>query len=159
MRRVALSLLLLAGCDGEPTAASPPAAVPSDVAWIDVDSRARLAEVAAEAVAANKGLMLDVRADWCVPCKELEAKTFTDEGLRTALQERFVAVRLDVTDPTPDAESLQGMVGGAAMPWVVFWSMSKDDAKAFREGEIPPPAKTVSTYVSAEELLALLPAV
>lgn len=148
--------MLLAGCEDEAGEAPAPVQAPG-VAWVDVDTKAELLEVAARAAAERKGLMLDVRADWCVPCKELERKTFTDEAVRKALHARFITARLDVTEPSPDAEALQGMVGGAAMPWVVFWSMTDEDAKAFAQGELPPPAKTVSTFVSAEELLPLLP--
>lgn len=100
--------------------------------------------------------MLDVRADWCVPCRELESKTFADPDVVSLLDRRFVAARLDVTDPKPAAEALQMQVGGSAMPWVIFWPMTSEQAEAFAKGEVPPPAKTVSTFVSAQELLPLL---
>lgn len=157
MRRVALSVVLLAGCKGESEETPAPVEAPPAIAWVDIDTNAGLADAAAEAAAAGKGLMLDVRADWCVPCKELERDTFSQAAVRKALHDRFVAARLDVTDPSPDAEALQRRVGGAAMPWVVVWSMTAEDTKAFADGAVPPPAKTVSTYVSAEEFLAILP--
>lgn len=102
--------------------------------------------------------MLDVRADWCVPCRDLESTTFVDPDVAALLDRRFVLARLDVTDPKPAAEALQMRVGGAAMPWVIFWPMTSEQAKAFAKGEVPTPAKTVSTFVSAQELLPLLAA-
>ncbi len=156
MRRVALSIALLMGCERATGEAPAPVQAPA-VAWVDVDTKAELLEVAARAATERKGLMLDVRADWCVPCKELEQETFTDEAVRKALHARFITARLDVTEPSPEAVALQGMVGGAAMPWVVFWSMTDEDAKAFAQGELPPPTRTVGTFVSAEELRAVLP--
>lgn len=156
MRRAALSFVLWAGCERE-AAEAPASDEAQPVAWVEVDTFADLAGVAARARAAGKGLMLDVRADWCVPCKDLERNTFTDAAVREALHARFIAARLDVTAASPNAEALQSMVGGAAMPWVGLWSMTDDDAEAFSHDVVPPPAKTISTYVSAEELLAALP--
>ena len=41
----------------------------------------------------------------------------------------------------------------------MFWPMTSEEAKAFSNGEVPPPAKTVSTFVSAQELLPVVTAV
>ena len=152
-----LGLMLLLGC-GE--ASRPPGPDPeppgTELRWRDVTSGPALSKLAADAHASGRGLMLDVRADWCVPCRELESETFGDPGIVALLGRRFVVARLDVTDPKPEAEALQMRVGGAAMPWVVFWPMTSADAKAFADGEVPPPAKTVSTFLSAQELLPLV---
>ena len=158
MRRCVLLLLLVGGCTGRPDEAPGPSTQPAppQVQWSAVGSRPALAEAAARAAAAGKGLMLDVRADWCVPCLELERKTFVDEQVRRVLDARFVAARLDVTEPSPEAESLQGMVGGATMPQVLFWPLTDSEVEAFAAGTVPPPAKTISTFVSAQELVPIL---
>ncbi|MBV1857580.1 MAG: thioredoxin family protein [Nannocystaceae bacterium] len=122
-------------------------------------SDAALFALAAEAHASGRALMFDVRADWCVPCRELETNTFAEPGIVSMLDREFVLARLDVTDPKPAAEALQMRVGGGAMPWVLLWPMTSQEAKAFAGGEVPPPAKTVSTFVSARELLPILTAV
>jgi thiol:disulfide interchange protein len=157
MRSVASLLVLLAACEAQPDPPRlkkrPP---PPQVQWTVVDSQPELSALAARAASEHKGLMLDVRADWCAPCLDLERKTFTDQAVRRVLDERFLAARLDVTMPTPDGESLQGMVGGRAMPWVVFWTLDKEEAAAFADGKVPPPVESISTYVSAEELLPTL---
>lgn len=160
MRRCALLLLLVVGCTGQPELPEPtPGAAPPEVRWTTVESRLHLAALASEAAAAGKGLMLDVRAQWCMPCIELEKKTFVDEDVRRWLDAKFLAARLDVTDPSPEAEALQGLVGGAAMPWVVFWPLTDPELAAFEAGKVPPTAKTISTFVSAQELLPTLEAV
>ena len=153
MPRCAFLLVLLVGCTAQAPEAPPP-----QVRWTAVESQPALAALASAAAAADKGLMLDVRAQWCVPCVELEKKTFVDEDVRRSIDANFLAARLDVTDPSPEAESLQGMVGGAAMPWVVFWPLTGPELAAFEAGKVPPPAKTISTFVSAQELLPTLEA-
>lgn len=150
---------LLVACGGTAPAPSPePESEVTELRWREVTSDAALSKLAAEAHANELALMLDVRADWCVPCRELESKTFRDPAVVALLGRGFVLARLDVTDPSPEAEALQMRVGGAAMPWVIFWPMTSSEAKAFADGEVPPPAKTVSTFVSAQELLPLLSA-
>lgn len=154
-----IGFVLLLGC-GRTSPAPSRGAEPeaTELRWRDVISDAALSKLAAEARVGDRGLMLDVRADWCVPCRELESKTFTDPRVLALLDRAFVVARLDVTDPSPDAEALQERVGGVAMPWVMFWSMTPEDADAFANGEVPSPAKTVSTFVSAQELRPVLSA-
>lgn len=158
MRRLIVCSLLL-GC-GETSSTSssalPPA--PSRLQWRDVTTEAELSKLAAEAHANGRGLMLDVRAEWCIPCLELERETFKDSDVLELLGRAFVVARLDVTNPSPDTDALQQRVRGTTLPWVMFWPMTADEAKAFSEGELPPPAKTVSTFVSAPELLPLVTA-
>jgi len=152
-----IGFALLLGCGGSSPETSPePEPVATELRWRDVTSDDALSKLAADARANGRGLMLDVRANWCMPCLDLESKTFSDPEVRAVLSRDFVVARLDVTDSSADTDALKVRVGGHTIPWVVFWTMTPEDAKAFAEGEVPPPAKTVSTFVSAQELLPLL---
>jgi len=46
----------------------------------------------------HRPMLIDVTAEWCVPCKLLEADTLEDAAVRTFLAEHFVALRIDVTE-------------------------------------------------------------
>ncbi len=53
----------------------------------------------AQLLAASKGkpVIIDFYADWCIPCKELDQKTFPDAAVAKEL-ERFVRVKADLTN-------------------------------------------------------------
>jgi len=48
------------------------------------------------AAKAGQPILLDFSADWCIPCKELELKTFTDPQVRKEL-EKWVLLKADLT--------------------------------------------------------------
>ncbi|MDB1122749.1 protein-disulfide reductase DsbD [Vibrio algarum] len=69
---------------------------------------------------ANKPVMLDFYADWCVACKEFEKYTFHTPGVESQLKE-FVLLQADVTKNTPDDIELFKRLKVMGLPTIDFW--------------------------------------
>ncbi|MGH2568436.1 MAG: thioredoxin family protein, partial [Bacteroidota bacterium] len=93
----------------------------------------------ADAKAQGKPVMLDFYADWCIPCLELDRKTFTDAGVMSAAEE-FVRLKVDLTHfDSPESEALRQEFAIAGVPTIVFLDRSGNEAKASRVvGYLPP---------------------
>ncbi len=68
----------------------------------------------------TKFVMLDLYADWCVSCKEMEAFTFTDASVRARLSE-MTLVRVDVTANSADDKALMRKFGLFGPPAILFF--------------------------------------
>ena len=75
----------------------------------------------ADAKREGKGVIIDTFADWCIPCKELDKFTFTDEAVKKEA-ERFVTLKLDLTssDPNSEAGRARQRFGIRGVPTVLF---------------------------------------
>jgi thiol:disulfide interchange protein len=53
-------------------------------------------EAKKEALAANKEVFIDFRADWCKPCIEMERTTFSDRQVGSAINQNYIPIQIDV---------------------------------------------------------------
>ncbi len=86
--RLAMATLLLVG---GVFFAWPDPHAKSMLKWEKYDAKALTA-----AKSAGKPIIIDFYADWCIPCKELDAKTFNDPKVAAEL-ERFTRIKADLT--------------------------------------------------------------
>ncbi len=100
---------------GASVAASAPSKPPplASIAWMtserDARDRARLQ---------NLPLLVYMRADWCVPCIELERRAWVDARV-VAEARRFVPLRLDVTSAEGDSELYAQRYGVRGIPEII----------------------------------------
>ncbi|MCC5854275.1 MAG: protein-disulfide reductase DsbD [Idiomarina sp.] len=83
-----------------------------------------LTELQAEITEANtrgEWVMLDLYADWCVACLELERYTFTDEGVQQALA-NVHTVKVDVTAVNATNTELLSYYQVLGLPTILFFS-------------------------------------
>ncbi|AXK40901.1 protein-disulfide reductase DsbD [Crenobacter cavernae] len=83
---------------------------------------------AAIAASAGKPVLLDFYADWCVACKELEAKTFTDPAVAAAMR-RFTLLRADVTANNAEHQALLKRFGLFGPPGLILFDAQGREAK------------------------------
>jgi thiol:disulfide interchange protein DsbD len=84
----------------------------------------------AAARAAGKPVVLDFFATWCTDCVRMEKTTFTDAGVQQVLQQRFVALQIDVTDPNDAAtKAIKKRFGVFGPPAFLFIDASGKERK------------------------------
>jgi len=116
------ALLLVAG-----VAFAIPTGGGSHVDWKTYD-----ASVIASAASAHKPVVIDFFADWCIPCKELDQKTFSDKTVAGELG-RFERVKANLTnDKDPRVQQLTKQYGIVGVPTIVLIDANGSEAHALR---------------------------
>lgn len=85
----------------------------------------------ASAKAANKAVMLDFYADWCVSCKEMEKYTFTDTNVQNALK-NTVLLQADVTPNDDQDKALYKQFGIIGPPAIIFYDNQGNEKRNYR---------------------------
>jgi thiol:disulfide interchange protein DsbD len=86
----------------------------------------------------NRTVMLDFYADWCISCKEMEHKTFTDANVINVLKDTML-IQADVTANDEKDQALLKYFGLFGPPGIMFFTPDGKENKAYRlVGEVPP---------------------
>jgi len=104
-----------------------------------------VAELDARLAAADRPVMLDFYADWCVSCKEMEKFTFTDPAVRARMS-GFILLKADVTGNTADDKALLARFGLYGPPGIIFFTPKGEEVQGVR----------VVGFQNAEKFLASL---
>jgi len=132
--RIAIAIMLLAAG----IAFALPKQHGSALAWDPYD-----AQSLAAATAAHKPVIVDFYADWCMPCKELDEKTFSDPKVAAELA-RFTRIKANLTaaeDPKTIALTKEYAIVG--VPTTVFLDANGHEIPSLRLTGFEEPGKFV----------------
>jgi len=73
----------------------------------------------AEAVAAGKPVFIDSYADWCIPCKEMDGRTFNQPEV-IAASSGFVMLKADLTRRSGPVDAFYKKYGVKGVPTLIF---------------------------------------
>jgi thiol:disulfide interchange protein DsbD len=103
-------------------------------------------EYSEEAVAniSGRGVVIDFYADWCIPCKELDALTFTDPKV-IELSKEFETYKADLTKSlSAEVETLREKYKIVGVPTVLILNSSGEEMNR------------ITGFVDAEEFYKIL---
>jgi thiol:disulfide interchange protein DsbD len=98
--------------------------------------------------ASGKPLLIDMGAEWCAACKELDLHTWTDPVVAREVADKFVALKVDATEETPETERVMKKYDVAGLPTVLMMACKDDrppecavpgEGPARVTGFLPPP--------------------
>jgi len=90
-----------------------------------------MAELDARLAAADRPVMLDFYADWCVSCKEMEKYTFSDAQVAAQMR-RMTLLQVDVTANTDEDKALLKRFGLFGPPGIIFFDRQGQERKNLR---------------------------
>lgn len=95
----------------------------------------------------KKGAIIDFYADWCIPCKELDALTFSDPNV-IAESKKFVTLKADMTKSlAPDVSALREKYKIVGVPTVLILNSKGEEVKR------------ITGFVDAQEFLEVIKSV
>ncbi len=103
------------------------------------------AELDARLKDANRPVMLDFYADWCVSCKEMEKYTFSDARVAAKMRQ-MILLQVDVTANTDEDKALLKRFSLFGPPGIIFFDRQGQERQGLR----------VVGYQPAEDFLRVL---
>jgi thioredoxin:protein disulfide reductase len=91
----------------------------------------------------NERMVVDFYADWCIPCKELDALTFSDPQVLNEF-ERFTVYKVDMTKNNDTNEQLRKCFNVIGMPTVLIIDSKGNEIKR------------LTGFVNADEFLSFI---
>lgn len=68
----------------------------------------------------RRPVLIDLYAEWCHPCRQMEQRVFTQKEVGEFINERFVAARYDIEQPT--GKALMQRYGSGSIPLLLIFS-------------------------------------
>ncbi len=111
----------------------------ASIAWQHYDNK-----ILAAGIGEKRGVIIDFYADWCIPCHELDAATFSDQKV-IAEAKNFHTLKADMTKSlSPDVEALREKYKIRGVPTVLILDSKGNEAKR------------ITGFVSADEFYNII---
>ena len=110
-----------------------------------------VAELDARLTHADKPVMLDFYADWCVSCKEMERDTFADPRVASKL-DGMLLLQADVTANSDEDKALLQRFGLFGPPGTLFFDANGKEIAAARVVGYQPPEAFLTTLERTQRL-------
>jgi thioredoxin:protein disulfide reductase len=107
-----------------------------------------VAELDAVLQTANRPVMLDFYADWCVACKEMEHRTFSDPSVRMRMSQALL-LQADLTANTADDKALLKRFGLFGPPGILFFNAQGQELPNARVLGFSPPSQFATALSAA----------
>jgi thiol:disulfide interchange protein DsbD len=116
------------------------------VQWLGYDE-----ELLQRALTQGKPVIIDFTADWCIPCREMERRTFSSPPV-IAKAKRFLTLRVDLTHSTrPETRSFMERYRIKGVPTVIFLDRKGEEIEGLRFHEVIKPEEFLKRMGSALE--------
>jgi thiol:disulfide interchange protein DsbD len=115
----------------QPLAALRSGPAASELADVGFEPVRSVAELDERLRTADRPVMLDFYADWCVACKEMERFTFSDARVADRLQDMLL-LQADVTANSPDDQALLKRFGLFGPPGIIFFNDKGKELRRLR---------------------------
>jgi thioredoxin:protein disulfide reductase len=123
MMRIAVGVILLV--------AGVVFALPHGANGVELQWQAYEASALTTAATSRKPVIVDFTAAWCIPCKELDTRTFSDSKVAKEL-DRFTLVKADVTQQSSSSAELMKRYGVVGPPTVLFLDSAGNEVRNLR---------------------------
>jgi thiol:disulfide interchange protein DsbD len=111
----------------------------NEIEWVPYSEN-----IAAQNTNGNRAMIIDFYADWCIPCKELDASTFSDPKV-ISMAKRFRTFKADMTKSlSPEVEALRNKYDIAGVPTVLIIDSNGREANR------------ITGFIDANEFLKVL---
>lgn len=74
----------------------------------------------AKALKLRRPVLIDLHADWCQPCRQMEQRVFSRKEVGEFINDRFVAARYDIEQAT--GQALMKRYGNGSIPLLLIFS-------------------------------------